>query len=107
MVQVISFDETNAMFSGDSTLHLNSALYHSVHDIFGDLSLGFIEEENCWWLLVGGRLPARGGRGELTVEVAISNVSDYAWEKTGLADIVFRLLDDVGQSAHGHSLERR
>jgi hypothetical protein len=78
MVQVISFNETNAMFSGNSTLHLDSALYHSVHDVFGDFSLGFIEEENCWWLLVGGRLPARGGRGELTVEVAISNVSDYA-----------------------------
>jgi hypothetical protein len=78
MVQVISFDEANAMFSGDSTLHLDGALYHSVHDAFGDLSLGFIEEENCWRLLVGKRPPASGGRGELTVEVAISNVSDHA-----------------------------
>ena len=53
MVQVNSFDDTNAMFSGDSTLHLDSALYHSVHDVFGDLSLGFIEEENCWRFVSG------------------------------------------------------
>jgi hypothetical protein len=55
MAQVISFDETNAMFSGHSAFHLDCALHHSMHDIFGDLSLGFIEEEDCWQLLVGRR----------------------------------------------------
>jgi hypothetical protein len=77
--QVISLDETDAVFSGHSAFHLDCALYHSVHDTFGDLSLGFIKEEDCWRFSFSGEGDKLDwDRGELTVEVAISNVSDYA-----------------------------
>ena len=51
MVQIVSLDETDAMFSGDGTLHLDGALHHSVDDIFGDLSLRFVEEDDRFQVL--------------------------------------------------------
>lgn len=47
MAQVISLDEANAVFSGDSPLHLYSALDHAVDNIFCRLPLGFVEEDDC------------------------------------------------------------
>jgi hypothetical protein len=49
-------------------------------------------------------LRIKEGGEQLTVEIAVSNVSDHACEKAGLADVVFRFLDDVWQAAHGHGL---
>jgi hypothetical protein len=38
------------------------------------------------------------------VKVAVADVANHAGQEAGLADVVFGLLDDVGQAAHGDGL---
>lgn len=47
MAQVVSLDQPDAMFAGDGPFHLDRPLDHPVHDVFGRLSLGLVEEEDC------------------------------------------------------------
>ena len=53
MAEIVALDEADAVFAGDCAFHLDGALDHSVHDVFGDLPLRLVEEEDCFRWLVG------------------------------------------------------
>ena len=47
MGQIIPFDETHAMFTGNGTFHIDRSLNHTVDEILGYFALFFVEKENC------------------------------------------------------------
>ena len=52
MAEIVALDEADAVFAGDCAFHLDGSLDHSVHDVFGDLPLRLVEEEDCFrWLV--------------------------------------------------------
>ena len=50
MRQVVPLDEADAMLASDGAFHLDGALHHPVHHIFGRLSLRLVEDEDTWLL---------------------------------------------------------
>ena len=51
MRQIIPFDESDAMFAGNSALHLDGVYDHAMHDFLSESFLFVAEEDNCFDIL--------------------------------------------------------
>lgn len=55
VLQVVSFDETNAMFTGHGALHLNGSLHHAMDDSLCSFLLRVIpQDDSCQRLDISG-----------------------------------------------------
>jgi hypothetical protein len=52
MRKVVAFDQTHAMFSAHSALHLDCTFHHPMNQILGDFSLLVVEKYDCCFKLV-------------------------------------------------------
>ena len=46
MGQIVPFDKTHAVFTGNSAFHLDRSLHHMMDDVLGCFALFFVEKEN-------------------------------------------------------------
>lgn len=46
MGQIVPFDKTHAVFTGNGAFHLDRSLDHTMDDVLGCFALFFVEKEN-------------------------------------------------------------
>ena len=74
MGQIVTFDKTHAVFTGNGAFHIDRSLNHTVDDVLSYSALFFVEKKNGWKLLL---VKLDKIEDQLTVKIAIANMSNH------------------------------